>query len=418
MGHVLRASQEHRLSHPLGRVAHQRWLHAEPVRSLRASSWDRTGGNRDYLTIPPGETVTLLEADGPGCITHIYCAMILPYLTDFRDGILRCYWDGLDRPSVEVPLGDFFGVAEARVRSFASLLVTVNPGFGSSHGLNAYFPMPFASAARVTLENRSDAPYGGPIGAFWYHIDYELYAEPLPEDTLRFHAYFNLETRTTPVGPDADQTHHSGVNLDGLENYVVLDASGKGRMAGLVLEVDNVAGGWYGEGDDMVFVDGETWPPSIHGTGTEEVFGGGACPATEYAGPYSGFHLVESPTYEGLTAMYRWFVDDPISFERSLRWSIEHGHANNFANRYASVAYWYQDPPAELRELPSRERMRPVFGVGYREAWELLSEATERTRGGRRFADFRRVAQAGAPFYAGRWLEAQEGLRELLEEID
>ena len=134
---------------------------------------------------------------------------------------------------------------------------------------------------------------------------------------------------------------------------------GPGQMVGLVLEVDNVAGGWYGEGDDMVFVDGDPWPPRIHGTGHEEVFGAGACVLRQYAGPYSGVHLVESPEYRGLVGMYRWYVADPIRFDESLRWTVEHGHANNFANHYASVAYWYQDlPHAPFPPLPARDAMR------------------------------------------------------------
>jgi hypothetical protein len=393
-------------------------LRADPVRSQRASSWDRTGANRDYLTIDPGATATLLEADGPGCVTHMYCGMVFPELNDYRDAILRCYWDGSETASVEVPLGDFFGIACARVRRFTSLLLTVNPGFGASHGLNAYFPMPFATGARMTLEQRGQAPLGGPIQAFWYHVDYELYEEPPRDGTLRFHARFAQELRTAPVGTIVDETHHPGVNLDGVENYVVLDTAGRGRMAGLLLEIDNLAGGWYGEGDDMVFVDGERWPPSIHGTGTEEIFGGGACPSTEYAGPYTGFHLVESPSYEGLTAMYRWYVHDPISFDRSLRWTLEHGHANNFANTYASVAYWYQEPQARnAAALPPPAELRPAFGVGYEEARDLLLKAAAQAREARRFEDFRRIAQAAEPYYEGRWSEAIKRARAVVAEI-
>jgi hypothetical protein len=150
------------------------------------------------------------------------------------------------------------------------------------------------------------------------------------------------------------------VNLDGVENYVALDARGKGQMVGLVLEVENIAGGWYGEGDDMVFIDGDTWPPRIHGSGHEEVFGSGACTISEYARPYSGFHLVEHGDYRGLVGMYRWYVADPIRFDESIRWTIEHGHANNFANNYASVAYWYQtEHHAPFPTLPARDAMRP-----------------------------------------------------------
>jgi hypothetical protein len=318
---------------------------------------------------------------------------------------------------VEAPLGDFFGVAHARVREFTSVFLAVNPGFGSSHGLNAYFPMPFADGARVTLEHRGDAPLGGPIQALWYQIEYELYDRPLPEGTLRFHARFAQEPRTTPVGDAPDQTHHPAVNLDGSANYVALDTTGRGRLAGLLLEIDNVAGGWYGEGDDMVFVDGEAWPPSLHGTGTEEIFGGGACPSSEYAGPYTGFHLVESPSYDGLVAMYRWFAHDPIVFGRSLRWSVEHGHANNFANEYASVAYWYQAPVVAGSSLRPAEELRPAFGEGYEEARELLLSSAAKARADRRFEDFRRIAHAGRAFYAGRWQQAVQDLRGALAEL-
>jgi hypothetical protein len=126
-----------------------------------------------------------------------------------------------------------------------------------------------------------------------------------------------------------------------------------------------VGGGWYGEGDDFVFVDGwpgEQWPPTYHGTGSEEVFGGGACPNEAYSGPYTGFHMVESPDFAGKNAMYRWYLVDPIRFERSLVWTIEHGHANNYENDYTSVAYWYQvEPHAPFPTLPGARDRLPRF---------------------------------------------------------
>ena len=384
------------------------------ARSRRASSWDRTGGNRDFITVESGETAVLLEHEGPGCITHFYCALALPELTDYRDAILRCYWDGEATPSVEVPLGDFFALAHARIRLVRSALISVNPGFGSSHGLNAYFPMPFSTSARVTIEHRGDQPLGGVLRALWYHVDYETYESPLPPDTLRFHAQWRHEKPTVAVGPQPNVQLHEGINLDGAENYVALDAAGAGQMAGLVLQINNIAGGWYGEGDDMVFVDGEPWPPAIHGTGTEEIFGGGACPAREYAGPYHGFHLIESPDYAGLVGAYRWFVNDPIRFTRALRWTVEHGHANNFANEYASVAYWYQtEPHAPFPTLPERTALRPPLPSIYDEAREAFFAALyESLKAMPNQAPLFRVAAVGELFYAGRFAEALRRLGE------
>jgi hypothetical protein len=395
-------------------------LHTHPMRSLftrtgarsrRASSWDRSGGNMDFAVVGPGETATLLEHDGPGCVTHLYCALAFPELTDYRDAVLRCWWDGEATPSVEVPLGDFFGLAHARVRLMQSALVAVNPGFGSSHGLHAYFPMPFATGARITVEHRGERALGGALPAFWYHVDYETYDAPLPADALRFHAQFRQERPTVAVGDRPNVQLHNDVNLDGSQNYVALEAQGAGQMAGLLLQINNLAGGWYGEGDDMVFVDGDAWPPAIHGTGTEEIFGGGACPVREFAGPYHGFHLIESPDYAGLVGAYRWFVNDPIRFTRSLRWTVEHGHANNFANDYASVAYWYQtEPHAPFPALPAREALRPPLPADYPEARERFFAAVfeaMRTFPGAAIYD---VAAIGESFYAGRFAETLQRL--------
>ncbi|MHB8507839.1 MAG: glycoside hydrolase family 172 protein [Candidatus Dormibacteria bacterium] len=350
--------------HPIRLHPHAGAFTSTGAVSRRASSWDRTGANVDFRVLQAGETAVLLDVQGPGMIGKIYMAVGINPLEYFRDSILRCYWDGETEPSVEVPLGDFFCISHCRVRTFSSHFVSVNPGMGWSFGLNCYFPMPFAERARVTIENRADH-----IAGFLEHIEYELYDQPLPRDVLRFHAQWRREWPTQGVGPHLDVTMHQTPNIGGEENYVALEARGAGQMVGLHLQVHNQGGGWYGEGDDMVFLDGDTWPPSIHGTGTEEVFGGGACPNVEYAGIHSGFHLIESPDYSGHTGMYRWYTGDPIRFRESIRWTIEHGHANNYSNDYTSVAYWYQDEPHQtFAVLPGKEAMRPRFGPRYEEA--------------------------------------------------
>ena len=402
--------------HPILDSSSARLFRARRAKSRRASSYDRSGANADYARVGPGETAVLLEHDGPGCITHLYCGMVLPDLRDHRAAILRCYWDDSETPSVEVPLGDFFGLAHARVAEFVSHFVTVNPGCGSSHGLNAYFPMPFDSAL-ITLENRGPTPLGGSRGALWYHIDYEVFDLPIPRDIDRFHASYRQERPTVAEGDRPNVTLTDDVNSSGSGNFTVLDTIGTGRMVGLVLQVQNLQGKrWYGEGDDMVFVDGEPWPPSIHGTGTEEVFGGGACPSREYFSPYTGFQLVESPAYDGLVGMYRWFVPDPIHFEESLRWTIEHGHANNFANNYACVAYWYQSGGAELPPLPTNDLLAPPLDENYQDALDAIAAAKH---------DLESIAEQGSPnlllelceaaspLYRGSFVEAREAVEEL-----
>jgi hypothetical protein len=333
--------------------------------------------NRDYITMKPGEKKTLADLNGPGRINQMYCILIDPVALAYRKMILRIYWDGEKKPSVEVPLGDFFCISNCIPRPVQSLLVTLNPGnkgkwCPSSYGMNAYFPMPFAERAFIELEYQAYRNAESYPLMFWYHVNYEQGAVGEKAEG-RFHAQWRREKLTRAL----DQKNKNialwdGVNLDGKDNYRILEAEGRGQIAGLHLQIDNIAGGWYGEGDDMVFIDGEPWPPSIHGTGTEEVFGGGACPCSEYSGPYSGYHLIENENFTGKNGMYRWYILDPIKFKKSVSMSIEHGHANNFENDYTSVVYWYQtEPHKPFTALPKVEDRIPRFP-------ELLMEIEDR----------------------------------------
>jgi hypothetical protein len=328
--------------------------------SARISSFDRSGANIDYRPVAPGETLELARLEGAGIVRHVYFSIWggPHYL---RDLVLRAYWDGSEAPCVEVPFGDFFGLGHERPRFFSSLMVSVNPGdlgvFGT-YGFNNYFPMPYADGARITLTNEGIDP----VRAVWYHIEYER-MDALPPDLGRFHASWNRENPTQALGDEINTTLHAAVNDTGRDNYVVLDAEGRGSLVGLFLNIDNLTGNWYGEGDDMIFIDGEAWPPSYHGTGSEEIFGGGACPTDEYAGPYTGFHLIGNLDYRGKISMYRFYVNDPVRFHKSIRMTIEHGHANNFANDYSSTVFWYQsEPHRAFKALPSAEARRPREG--------------------------------------------------------
>lgn len=346
--------------------------------SGRISSFDRTGGNADFKPIQPGDTLELAGLHGAGIIRHLYFSIWggEHYL---RDLVLRAYWDGQESPCVEVPFGDFFGLGQERPRFFSSLMVTVNPGdlgvFGT-FGFNTYFPMPFANGARLTLTNEGNEA----VPAVWYHVEFEK-MQALPEGLGRFHATWNRVNKTEPVGDNINTTLHEATNTTGEQNYVLLDAEGKGTLAGIFLNIDNTMGNWYGEGDDMIFIDDETWPPSYHGTGSEEIFGGGACPTDEYAGPYTGFHLIGNLDYTGKVSMYRFYVNDPVRFQKSIRMTIEHGHANNIANDYSSTAFWYQADPHKTFKalLPAAER-HPEWGddahdVAYRALMALRAKA-------------------------------------------
>lgn len=359
-------------------------------RSKRISSWDKTGGNCDWISILAGESAVIAEVQGAGCIKHLYMA---PFSLDpfaYQNLVIRMYWDREKSPSVEVPMGSFFGIGYCKVRYFTSLLLSINPGDPSLGipGLNCYFPMPFSHGMRIEVTNESECP----LDALWYHIDYEEY-DKLEKRMGRFHTQWRRENLTTVIGEASKKKNEQlwdGANITGKENYVILQAEGKGQVVGLLLNVDNVAGGWWGEGDDMIFIDGEKWPPSYHGTGTEEIFGGGACPNIEYSGPYTGFHLISNSDWSSKNSMFRFFVTDPIRFNKSIRYTIEHGHANNFENDYSSVCYWYQtEPHKEFPLLLSPEKRLPILSL---EAQRVTQKQVQICRkfhkGGKLFHDY------------------------------
>ena len=344
-----------------------------PIRTRREASWDRSGANRDFIVIEPGKSDTLLDTTGPGCIHRFYVAPWIRHPHQLREVVLRMYWDDETEPSVEVPLGDFFGIAQCKVRCFTSLMLCVNPGgVVAVPGFNAYFPMPFAHRARILAVNESERPM-----QLWHHTEYELHETPPPPDIAYFHAQWQRENPTVAEEQPEDPWF-KGYNLTGAANYVLLDAEGQGNYIGHILQIDNITGGWWGEGDDMIFIDDDTWPPSYHGTGHEEIHGAGACTNTEYAGPYTGFHLVSNLDWSGKKGMYRFFVEQPVRFQKRIRVTVEHGHNNDLANDYVSVAYWYQrEPHRPFAALPSTAERRPIALAGLDEAVQATSAVEE-----------------------------------------
>lgn len=314
------------------------------VRRRRASTWDRSGGNDDFLRVDPGQTAVLGEDSGAGQVTHLWCTLLAPDPWWGRSLVLRAYWDGADDPSVEVPLGDFFGAGNGLVAPYSSSLLECAPRDGLS--LHSWFPMPFADGFRVEVENQGPLP----VLALYCYLDYELWESADP--TLgRFHAWWHRESRALPEGPGSG--YAPGVNLTGDDNYLLVDTTGQGQLVGTSLFVQSDLGGWYGEGDDMVFVDGDAWPPTLHGTGTEDAFGTAWSPAEVFSSPWFGQPVADREDWAGFSSLYRWYVADPVPFSASLRATIEHGHANDRGDDWSSVAYWYAlDRLAPLPALP------------------------------------------------------------------
>ncbi len=321
---------------------------SQPGRTRRASSSDENlDGNGDSKTILPGQTLVLADLDGPGVITHFWntTASLNPF--SGRSLVLRMYWDGAERPSVETPLGDFFGVGHGAKAEFQSVPVGVS-SLGRSR--NCFWRMPFRKHAKITLTNENVKL--GPV-PFYYYIDWEQLDE-LPETTLYFHARYRQQFPAKPG------------------DHVLLETTGRGHYVGTVYSAHQVKTGWFGEGDDRFFIDGEELP-SIRGTGTEDYFGD-AWGFREFAGPFHGVTLFEGVMAGDRVSAYRWHLNDPIRFTKSLKASIEHrgsvyseqdgkslSSSGEREDWISSVAFWYQTPAVTWDEPlpPAAKRTAP-----------------------------------------------------------
>jgi len=311
-----------------------RYARAQNYKSLKQSSHDRTGGNADRWQIKPGATQELFNSPGPGVITHIWFTISAQSRMHLKELVLRAYWEGNPKPSVDAPVGDFFGLNLGEYQIYQSAYLACSPG----RSLNCYFSMPFRRSARLTVTNEGERD----VGAFYSNIDYIL-APSLPDDALYFHAQYRQ------CSPCMANTQ-AKLNPDGKDNYVYLETRGRGHLMGVTLGVLINADGWMGEGDDMIFVD-DASRPVIIGTGSEDYFlgswnFGGRDGATPFAHHYYGAPvIIMAERTGGRYCCYRWHGDNPVTFTRYLKHTMEHGHANDRGDNFFSVAYWYQSEP-------------------------------------------------------------------------
>jgi hypothetical protein len=331
----------------------------------RVSSFDRSGGNADYRQIPPGQTLTVLDVNGPGTLTHVWFTLSSREATHLKKLVLRMYWDHEATPSVETPLGDFFGLGLGDYYTWESELLSV----AHERALNSFFPMPFQKHAHITVSNEGQQM----VDAFYFNLDYRAHTHPLPAETLYFHAQFRQAQPnrgwTNEWTNNGDPRVEDVKNLDGKDNYIWMEAIGKGHYVGVTMSILQNQDFWWGEGDDMFFIDGDPHP-SITGTGSEDYFLG----AYDFGEHSFSYRLFGAPVKGeeragSRSSVYRFHLDSPITFTKSFRATIEHGHANHRSDNFYSVAYWYQtEPHAQFPTLPAVEqrlpRVQPVGGPG------------------------------------------------------
>jgi hypothetical protein len=325
---------------------------APGTRFIQVSSTDTTGGNADRFEVPAGDSVVLLDLKGPGVIRRMWMTISSRDPHYLRRIALKMYWDGETNPSVEAPLGDFFGDGFDKP-NYASLVMGVTSG-----GFFTYLPMPFARHARIVAYNGT----GRAIDAFYFNADVEL-VDSLPTPLATFHAWWHREPRTTSPRP-----------------HLILDAHGAGWFIGMNLNAESLDGGLgFLEGDERYFVDGSF---RGQGTGTEDYFNSGwYFDRGPFAAPFHG--LIAKDDKRGRIAAYRWQIPDAVPFHDSIRVDIEHGDENTVVADYATTAYWYQtEPHAPLPPLPPPDA-REVAGVRIPPAAHMATDlATTRTAAG------------------------------------
>ncbi|UYP46626.1 hypothetical protein NEF87_002911 [Candidatus Lokiarchaeum ossiferum] len=357
----------------------------------RISSYDKSGGNLDMVFIKPGEKTTIFNVDGPGCINHIWTTQMVNNAKFWpRHIIIRMWWDDEETPSVECPLGDFFGLGHGDKQNFVSEPLQMSPQNGKA--FNSWWVMPFKNHARIEIEN--DNPTSlipdsnfllkkKPGIMFYYYVDYELF-ESWPKDETPI-GYFHAQFHRVDYKNDMQTNPDSGEKYSLLEwqmlagkntrenggydrNHFILKAKGKGHYVGCNINIDNFPFplkrrlyNWPGEGDDMIFIDDDIGgEPTLYGTGTEDYVNTAFCPQEKYSAPYHGVIKGGGFNWEGKITYYRYHIQDPIPFEKAIEVTIEHGHNNHRGDDWATTAYWYQlEPHAPFPPFPSREDRNP-----------------------------------------------------------
>jgi hypothetical protein len=320
------------------------------------------GSNDDSKRIMPGETLVMADLAGPGVVSHIWLTVADNEYAWPRLVRLRVYYDGKKTPSVDVPLGDFFGVGHGYERQLDSLLIR-DSSFGRAR--NSYWPMPFRKSCRITATDEGNRP----VTMFYYHVDWQKHAS-LPADVAYFHGYYRQE-RPAIAG----------------RNYEFLSVHAKGHYVGTVLNVIQAAIGWFGEGDDLFYVDGAKHP-QITGTGTEDYFND-AWDLRVAFGPWTGTPIAEGERVGARLGAYRWHVPDPIPFTKSIWAGIEHAGwtynqdgslRSGFEQRpdfFSSAAFWYQVGVNEdLPEPPFGEARLPLGNAQQIAVEDSLAEVT------------------------------------------
>lgn len=280
-------------------------------------SYDKQVSLASIVDIAPGQTATVAKLGGPDAITCLRAKISSKLFTEqeLRSIVLKIYWDGEKTPSVWAPISDFFG-SGLGLNAYKSLPMGV-----TADDAYSYWYMPFAREAVIELVNEGNKPF-----ATQFFISYAPLSKPI-EQLGRFHAKWHR---------DAFLPTEKERWID----WPIVKTDGRGRFCGVALEVWNPKGGWWGEGDEKWFVDGEKFPSTI-GTGSEDYFGYAWCNPHLFENAYHNQPRNDNTNNAGHVTVNRWQIADSIPFQKSFDGDIEKYFPNSRPTLYAAMAYWY-----------------------------------------------------------------------------
>jgi hypothetical protein len=286
---------------------------------------------------PAGKTTHVTRLRGPRAITGLRLKLDPPPaptdLEAMRELALQIKWDHETEPSVWAPLGDFFGTA-AGANPYRSLPL----GVGEDGWWYCNWYMPFKKEACVDLINDSKTPRN-----VRFEMTYAPLSQPI-EQLGRFHAKWHRDA-FLPREPER------------WIDWPMLKTEGAGRFVGVMLHVWNPRGGWWGEGDEKFFVDGEKFP-STFGTGSEDYFGYAWCCPKLFQNAYHN-QTHNDGNNRGHVSVNRWHIADNVPFQKSFEGCIEKYYKNERPTLYAATTYWYVAPGGNdpYRPAPLSERV-------------------------------------------------------------
>jgi hypothetical protein len=280
---------------------HTRWISPENPTGAKGAGGKANRGAKGaaFIVVAPGETAVLAHMNGAGIIHRMWLSGTIPRNEEQRRLIrLQMFWDGAQKPAVDCPIGDFFGLGLGLALPFENALFS-NP---EGRSFNFTIPMPYRKGAKLLLVNEA-ATYA----LVWYDINYSE-VKRHDDDVMYFHAAWRRELRTE-LGKDFE---------------ILPKIVGKGRYLGMNIGVIGghpaYRGTWFGEGEVKVYLDGDTDWPTLVGTGTEDYIGTGWGQGV-FRGRYAG--SLVSDEKNDVYAFYRYHLDDPVYFHEDCRVTIQ-----------------------------------------------------------------------------------------------